>query len=267
MNYVEVKGGLGNQLFQYTFYKYLEKKSGHKVLLHTDFFKNIDSFEEATKRKLGLDRFDCDFVAVSGFISCEKLVKESDYKDSMLSQDEVFFSGYWQNKRFFLEVMDDIRKDLLLKDENIQDEVKELAKELRAVDSVAIHFRRGDYLSEQNKKIFTSLSVDYYQKAIAQLAERNGADLKGYIFTDEPEYVSGIIDQLGSIDIKLMPVREDYEDLYLMSCARHHIIANSSFSWWGAALGDTESGITIAPAKWYVDGRTPDLYLRNWISI
>ncbi len=145
--------------------------------------------------------------------------------------------------------------------------MRNLAKEISECNSVAVHLRRGDYLSESNKKIFNTLSLEYYKKAYEKISEIQGEKLVIYFFTDDKEYAESVKDGLFGNDVRLMPDRKDYEDLYLMTFARHHIIANSSFSWWGAAASKGSAGCTVAPREWFVDRPSPNLYLDDWMVI
>lgn len=268
MNYVEIKGGLGNQLFQYAFYKYCEKVTGRIVLLHTDFFNWVNDMEGTTVRKLELDKFNTDYVSVQGSISCRKIIHEEEFTGVEPDADYFFYSGYWQDKQFFEEVRDDIIREVSLKSELISNELRQVAREIRGSESIAMHFRRGDYLSEVNKQIFAQQGVDYYLKAIDVIRDKAGSDgLEAYVFTDDIEYFNSVKDSFADISLHVMPIREAYEDLYLMSCAKHHIIANSSFSWWGAAISQDESGVTVAPAKWFLDRPQPNLYLDKWVTV
>lgn len=267
MDYVEVKGGLGNQLFQYTFLRYCEKKSGHLTLLHTDFFNYVKSVETATKREFKLDRYNCNFVTVGGQITCNRIVTEEDFTDDSLLLDETFYSGYWQDAAFFKEMRSELNNDICIKKEYVTEDVVNAVREIQNGESLAIHFRRGDYLNETNSKIFYTLPIDYYRAAISKIMSLISGELGVYIFTDDVDYVNAIISRLGDIEARVMPIGEDYKDLYIMSCARHHIIANSSFSWWGAAISRNRSGVTIAPRSWYLDRPSPDLYLDGWIVI
>ena len=213
-----------------------------------------------------LDRFMCDYVGIRGRIVCDDIIEEAEFTDIEHGLNEIFFRGYWQNKKFFEEVKEDILGEVRLREEYLSKELINAGQEIQSDNSIAIHFRRGDYLHELNRNTFNILSVDYYRMAIEEIAKKCSGNLKAYIFSEDIDYVSGIRDQLGEIEIKIMPVRENYEDMYLMSLAKHHIIANSTFSWWGAALSQ-EGGITVAPQKWCLDRPSPDLYLDNWITI
>lgn len=267
MNYVEVKGGLGNQLFQYTFHKYCEKRSGCVTLLHTEFFKYVKTLEGATQRDFKLNKFGCDFMGICGAVTCEQIVEEEEFGGIDRGTNEVFYRGYWQNKEFFEEVRQDILRTVCLKEEYITKDLKEAASEIERNNAIAIHIRRGDYLNEVNRKIFGALSVDYYRNAIAEIMYRCGTEVKVFVFTEDTEYAREIMDQFGDLKVEIMPVREDYEDLYLMSRAKHHVIANSSFSWWGAAISTATDGVTIAPKNWFLDRPSPNLYLDGWIVL
>ncbi len=265
MNYVEVLGGLGNQLFQYAFKKYCEKISGHDTLLHTEFFDYVKSLPGATKRDFTLEKFRCDFVGIQGNIVCERIIEEETFPGIEQDMNEVFFRGYWQKKTFFEEVKSELLSEICLKNEYITEDLYEAAKKIESGNSVVVHFRRADYLTGDNVRIFCSLPVEYYKSALSEVVKRCGRDVKAFLFTDDPDYVSGIMSELADIDMELMSMREDYEDLYLMSLAKHHIIANSTFSWWGAALSKDPNGITIAPKNWFLDRPSPNLYLDDWL--
>ena len=267
MNYVEVMGGLGNQLFQYTFQKYCEKKTGCDTFLHTEFFRYVKDLDGATNRDFKLGKYKCEYVGISGNITCSEIIEEETFKGLSPSLDRIFFRGYWQKKEFFEEVKPIVLQELCLKDEYITKDVSEAAREIQECNSVAVHFRRGDYLNAVNSSIFCTLTLDYYKEALSHITNALGEDVKVFIFTDDRDYVSEIADQLGSMDKKIMPAREDYEDLYLMSLARHHIIANSTFSWWGSALSKYENGITVAPKNWFLDRPAPDIYLDGWVVL
>ena len=99
---------------------------------------------------------------------------------------------------------------------------------------------------------------------MAEIIRTVGDNVKAYVFSEDTEFASELIKHFRGINIKLMPLREDYEDLYLMSMAKHHIIANSSFSWWSAAIAKTRNGITVAPKNWFIDRPSPNLYLDGW---
>lgn len=267
MNYVEIKGGLGNQLFQYAFYRYCEKVSGVNTLLQVDFYKYIKNIREGTDREFKLDKFDLDFITIEGKITCSQIIQEAEFKGITKGMDDVFFSGYWQDKVFFEYVKEELIENIRIKKEYISKDYLKSLKKIGSTNSVAVHVRRGDYLTGNNKNLFVYLGADYYKEAIERVRGRAGEGLTVYIFTDEPENAGEIMEILGDIPKRVMPMGQDYEDLMLMKSARHHIIANSSFSWWAAALAGAGEGIIVAPGHWYVDRPVPNLYMDDFVVI
>jgi len=139
-------------------------------------------------------------------------------------------------------------------------------------ESVALHIRGGDYLNNLNAGTFGGICTkEYYCKAIEYIAQKI-KNPKFYIFTNDKEYakkiVNAVLDSTGeSINYQFVEGNDEshaYIDLVLMSKCKHHILANSSFSWWGEYLSD-QSGITIAPSKWTNDSDNKDIYRENWV--
>ncbi|MCR5527507.1 MAG: hypothetical protein K6F39_09065 [Lachnospiraceae bacterium] len=106
MNYIEIMGGLGNQFFQYTFSKYLEKITGNKSVLYMNFFDYIKNSPSLTNRENMLDKIKGNFSSVNGSIECRKIIEESYGYKASSEDDLIFYRGYWQNKSYFDEVKD-----------------------------------------------------------------------------------------------------------------------------------------------------------------
>lgn len=257
MNYVQIAGGIGNQLFQYSFSKYLEKITNKKTVLDISFYKNTRGMPNVTTRDFVLDKFKLDLICVEGSITCSNVVNEYDDFKIDLSQDHVYYSGYWQNLKYCGEILDEIRNkfDLMIPDKNVQSILNER-------NAISIHVRRGDYLNQNNSELFVDLGQDYYDAAISKMIELLGKDVSFYVFSDDLDYCKSEFKELAKYETVFVPTGRDYEDLFLMSKTKHHIIANSTFSWWGAVLSD--GGITIAPSKWYKHRDAPNLYIKTW---
>lgn len=266
MKYVEIKGGLGNQMFQYCFSKYLEQKYGSDIVLHLDFFDYVKKVPQATVRQFDLDKMQTNYISVKGNIICRGIVEEELFDDHVDNHTTEFYSGYWQDKKYFEYVKDTVCSDFCLKDRFITDDMRKIVCEMEESNSVSLHIRRTDYLTGLNIDIFSALDTAYYKKAIDIVRESAGHDVKVFAFSDDPGYASKFMELLHVSAFEIMPVREAFQDIYLMSGTKHHIIANSSFSWWAAALsyGREKKGITIAPAEWYKGKPSPNLYLDGW---
>lgn len=144
----------------------------------------------------------------------------------------------------------------------------EIARQIMQSDSVCLHVRRGDYLTnrEANRILGVDLT-DYYRRSVAFMKERR-SDCRFFIFSDEPEWAREKLDLGGrSMVVDINPPERAEQDLRLMSMCRHFIIANSSFSWWGTWLSTNPEKTVIAPKQWFrddrnVENRCPEEWLR-----
>ncbi len=265
---VQVAGGLGNQLFQYTFAKYLEKKCGGKCLLETNFFSNVENATGYTKRVFELDNLNACYTLLTGAYKCSNIITENTFYESeqFSPKDLTMFMGYWQNKKFFEEVKEEVRLELSLRKECITPEMLNTVSEMKSENSVSVHVRRGDYMNKENKDLFYELSSTYYEKALNIVEEETGAPLWVYLFSDDMDYVRSDFGFLRNYNCKYVPPGEAGHDLFLMSKTRNHINANSTYSWWGAALSDSD-GVTVSPANWFKRMDKPKLDFEDWIVI
>lgn len=263
---VNLMGGIGNQLFQYAAGRALAIH--HKAVLKYTF---SDEYKLA-KRSMKIDRFTikADLLAegeatdyfpkrkvsrlvrkLLGFNYEGKIFRERFY----YSFDPTFFNlpdctylyGFWQSYAYFENIENQLREELVLleQSENYQNAVLYI-KSLE--NAVSVHVRRADYLDL--KSGFAPLSIDYYRQANHDLISRIG-NYKPVIFTDDVQWVKKNLGFMAApllaSDFKL----DDVEELMLMAACRHHIIANSSFSWWGAWLNLNTDKCVIAPRHWH----------------
>lgn len=266
MNYIQISGGLGNQLFQYTFAKYIELLTGQTSVLCTDFYNSDHNGTITTPRIFNLDKFCTSYVSVNGRICYDNTVFENGFEPISFANNN-YYKGYWQDKKYYYSIFDSLNDELKLKPELITDAMKRISDIMLQNDSVAIHVRRTDYLSPWHINGFVSLSLDYYTKAVEIITERTGHKPVLYIFSDDHDYIQTNMSNLCGCETVIMNTRNDYEDMYLMYMTKHHIIANSTFSWWGSILSEYPEGITIAPQKWFKTIPEHDLYPDNWLII
>lgn len=264
MNYVGVMGGIGNQLFQYAFSKHLELITGNQSILFTSFYDKVAGFEGVTNRSFVLDKFGLEFTSKAGNITCSQILNEDDIDSIESGVDNTYFHGYWQDKKYFMDVLDDIKSSFSLNEESHKG-LNYIENEMLTENSVSIHVRRGDYTNQANKDLFCELGKDYYVGALETIIEMIGEEVAVYVFSDDITFCKNLFKDCWNYKTVYMSDRKDYEDLYLMSVARHHIIANSTFGWWGSAV--SKGGITIAPPRWYKNRENPNLYLDNWIVL
>ncbi len=182
---------------------------------------------------------------------------------------DAYLVGYWQSEKYFHDVGNLIKSEFRVKS-MLTGANAEMAAAISSQQAVSIHVRRGDYASNPTTNLFHGLcSLDYYAAAVAKLTEVV-PDPHFYVFSDDPEWIiSHLRLDYPTTYVTHTGPDEEHEDLRLMTLCRHHIIANSSFSWWGAWLCDFPGKIVIAPRKWFNDPgvTTRDLIPESWIRI
>jgi hypothetical protein len=285
-------GGLGNQMFQYAVGRALSLKSGQPLLLDVSHFGDnmqhrgfelsyvfSGNFQIATQ-------FDIDqLLGWQSPIFARKLLARSVFAKFRSNQlivephfhywseiehvpEKCYLSGYWQSEKYFGEYESEIRRDFLFR-EPLGEKNTVLARQMSQCVSVSLHVRRGDYLTNPKANAIHGLcSLDYYRSAIQYILERTPT-AKFFVFSDDIPWVRLNLPIEASHDyVEHNRGEESYNDMRLMSMCQHHIIANSSFSWWGAWLSPRFDGIVIAPAKWFKTGiNTKDLIPSGWLCL
>jgi hypothetical protein len=285
-------GGMGNQLFQYSMGRALALRNNTNLKIDISGFDNQSGI--TTPRKYALMYFNikenfadeqeisnvkggnvsdaCSFFQKVG-ISKKKnsnIVEPSfNFHEEILHVgSDIYLDGYWQTEKYFKDAGDALRKEFTLKDE-FSIENKEITKEIKDSNAVSLHIRRGDYVAHAGTSKFHGIcSLEYYTSATKHIAEKVKKPVF-YIFSDDIEWVKENL----KIDFPTRYVSDgilkDYEELMLMSYCKHNIIANSSFSWWGAWLNNNPEKIVIAPRQWFADTSiiTSDVIPENWIKL
>lgn len=176
--------------------------------------------------------------------------------------------GYWQSERYFSDAAAQIRTDFTFR-LPMEGRNAELAGEMARVNTVSLHVRRGDYVSNPRTGATHGVcSLDYYRAAIRHVAERVRQP-HFFVFSDDIVWAQANL----KFDFQCVYVQhnrgaESYNDMRLMSLCRHHIIANSSFSWWGAWLNPSSEKIVVAPKKWFANEMdVRDLFPAGWVTL
>ncbi len=275
MSAVIVTDGLGNQMFQYALYLAMRAK-GRRPLLSTSIISRCimhNGFELC--RDFGIDH--ATLAVIDGGRMMGRMTRRITRQMKWLCylEDETAFSeavfttrkplvyGFWQNIRYFQDIEHEVRKTFTFR--GIDESNMQLAREISACNSVSIHIRRGDYLNYPEYAVCTP---DYYQRAIALIKERVDTPMF-YLFSDDLEWSDTF---LGSLDIPYKVMRhnrgaDDYKDMFLMTQCRHNILANSSFSWWGAWLGEQAERQVVCPATWNLKSVKIHPQLDQWVKI
>jgi hypothetical protein len=288
----ELSGGLGNQMFQYACGRSLAMKTNGSFYLDPRPLYNIDE-SIFIKRPFELNVFKARinfssefykqiffpsnhigrrlFKKIFGF----KVVAEQGFNYSNILENKcgnIYLKGYWQSEKYFEGISDVIRSDFAFM-AKVNAETEAVSRQILESNSISIHVRRGDYVTSETAKAFHGfIGLQYYLDAIKIFAERFN-DAKYYIFSDDSEWVKQYL--LNNINDGTIVMHnkgaDSWQDMYLMSLCKHNIIANSSFSWWGAWLNKNPEKVVIAPKNWFAKNemnlQTIDLIPSKWIRI
>jgi len=260
---IKIKGGLGNQMFQYAYGRNLMIQKNKEIIFDVSFFKNNSN---DTKRLFSLNNF-----------NLNNSIKFSDKKENIFL--EVFKKiyskitgnyGFYQSEKYFKEIKNIIIEEFTLKNPlaNISKGWEEKIK-LSPI-SVSIHIRRGDYINDpKTNKHHGICEIEYYKKAIDLLENKIGKNFEIFVFSDDIEWAKNNLSFNQQINFVSSPEIPDYEEMYLMSLCKHNIIANSTFSWWGAWLNRNKNKIVIGPKQWFVKKTSNilDILPSSWIKI
>lgn len=287
---IKMQGGLGNQLFLYGLYKEL-LYLGREVKMD-----NISGFEDDPQRSPSLYKLGISYdIAEDGEIRTmrdsymdplsrirRKITgrKNKDYYEALdgnfdehvLKADDIYLNGYFQSDDYFKD--DEVRQELIAdicknKDLYLGDQdVTGIRKAIRSSNSVSMHIRRGDYLTPVSRKTYGGICTDdYYAKAM-ELVRSSYPDAQFYIFSNDIDWCRAKYKDTDNISfVNISGDDSDIKEFFLMSECRHHILANSSFSWWAAFLGsaDDRDRLNIVPSKWTNTRQMKDIYA-SWMT-
>ncbi len=255
-------GRLANQMFQYASLKGIARKNGYEFCIPS---KDLFGISDLNVRSSDCTIHDCfDLSNIHQEIIKQPLLQEKGFgfDEQFLSNcpDNVDLFGYYQSEKYFKHIEDEIRKDFTFKKE-VLDLSLDFFKNFENTKVISLHIRRGDYVVNSNHPVQT---IEYYEKALEYFDDT----LPVLVFSDDSEWCK---QQELFIPDRFMISEENSTDadLCLMSLCKYHIIANSSYSWWGSWLAKSQR--TIAPKKWFdgdcINHSTQDLYCSDWIII
>lgn len=262
-------GGLGNQMFQYAAGRALALRTGGKLLL------DLSDFERYTRHQYSLHHFD-----IVGEVAENRKAREYrkgrrnrrilyPWAPTLLSEPElefeprvltqrppVYLDGYWQSEDYFSDVADVIRRDFSIKTPPDVRNAELLYVMLHNPAAVAVHLRRGDYVTDSDASaLHGTCSPEYYETAARRMTEAI-INPTFYVFSDDPVWAKcNVLTHLDCVYLDHNGPEKNYEDLRLMTACSHFIVANSSFSWWGAWLSRNSEKIVYAPKRWFMGAK------------
>jgi hypothetical protein len=290
---VQLTGGLGNQMFQYTLALRISLETNYIVKIDTRFFKTYDWHEYSlqpftpsidtasnsdintlTKGIIYPQNLKERILKKLNFIHIKSIVREQKIhffdENVFRINDNSFLIGYWQSFKYFPDrkmLVDAFTPQIVPSNENLL-----VLNKILTTSSISLHIRRGNYVSVQSVSAFHGMcSKLYYDSSVEYIAKKVEKPYF-FIFSDDIEWAKSNI-KLGfeTFFVDINNATTDYEDLRLMYSCKHNIIANSTFSWWGAFLNQNEDKIVIAPEKWYNDKNNEisfeDFIPQDWIRM
>lgn len=275
---VKLKGGLGNQMFQYAFGKYLSLKNCTPLVLDTSYF-DMDFQGKVTPRKYGLDYFNISDGSeyrkslknyLAEVFSKKQIFRESsisEYKPALTAtrSKNVELEGYWQSEKYFLPIREVLCQEFTPSVIN-SEAYHHFLNKINSSQSVSIHVRRGDYVNNEKVKATHHVcTFDYFEKAIAHVLTRLD-NPRFFVFSDDMAWCKSNLP--AGLQMAYVKNTLAHEDIHLMSQCMHNIISNSSFSWWGAWLNQFEDKMILTPQRWKVNPEgTRDVVPEKWIKI
>jgi len=278
-----IKGGLGNQMFQYATAYSVAKQLSYKLEIDLSFIKNRIPIPGFTQRSYELGLFDISEPTTTFFKNSfldkyfsypfEKLLVDLGVFHSYIEKDtygfdekvfnikdSTFIEGYFNNHRYFEQYALDI-KNIFNTEKLFDESFKKIESTISSINSVSINIRRGDYLNAKHKNVFVFLDTEYYKKAI-HIIRQKVKNPHFFIFSvDFPENDdSYFVDELGLKRSEITLLGQNYIGhkfrtyLRLISICKHNIISNSTFAFWGAYLNKNQNRIIISPNKWMNNG-------------
>ena len=283
---VKIIGGLGNQMFQYAYAKALEQK-GHEVKIDISAFEtyklhggyqldkyniDLDSSIKDENDKFYKNTFFYKVLRRFGMDFSRRIKEKSLLFDNRFFKidDNSYLDGYFQCEKYFKDIREIILKQFTI-NQDISNYTKEIKNKIQNFqNSCSLHIRRGDFVNSTNINIHGACDIEYYKKAMKYLEEKV-VNINYFIFSDDIEWVKENLAIQNAIYIDSKEKRIPHEDIYLMSLCKNNIIANSSFSWWGAWLNQNENKMVIAPKRWFADDKlesqSKDIVCESWVKI
>lgn len=278
MRLIKMTGGLGNQMFIYAFFVSMKRRfpstridlsdmvhyhAHHGYELHRIFDLPHDEFCINQKVK-----------KVVEFLFFKTILERKQDQITLRAfwrkrlWPLIYFKGFYQSERYFADCADNVRRLFTFDEQRANHRTRQLLTQLQNdPDAVSLHVRRGDYLDPSVwRNTGCVCTLDYYRDAI-QAIRQHVDKPRFYVFSDDIAWVRENLPLDGATYVDWNHGTDSWQDMLLMSRCRHHVICNSTFSWWGAWLNPRADKVVIAPARWSALGEMPYICPENWMQI
>ena len=278
MRLIKMTGGLGNQMFIYAFFLQMRHRFPKVRIDLSDMmhYKAHNGYElhrvfDLPKEELCWPKWkkkSLEFLFFKVIVERKQNLDTLEAFQKQYSWPLVYFKGFYQSERFFKEIEDEVRAAFQFDLGKASKNSRKLAERiLKDPHSVSFHVRRGDYMSPKFYKRFGSVcQLPYYEKAVEKILSID-PEAHFYVFSDDIKWVQEQLHLPQYTIIDGNTGNNSWQDMMLMSFCRHHVIANSTFSWWGAWLDHRPNKIVIAPDRWLGDREMPGIIPPGWIQL
>lgn len=283
---VKSRGRMANQMFCWAFAKSLSKHSGVDFLIddssNTQKMFSFKCFEEYKKHSVHKNSIKSILRTIIPIPSLRNKISKEEFKmphkeeeffakyqpELLEEKEPTYFTGFYQTHKYFDNFRDELIEDFSL-NLPLNKKNKEVLEKIKSTESISVHFRRGDYMKARNAALFGSCSEEYYQNAIKSIVEKTGKTPTLFVFSDDIKWVrENIKFDYETVYVDVNNDKQGYFDLELMKNCKHNVIANSSFSWWGAWLNQNPEKVVVAPIMWLADFESnEDLIPSNWVKL
>lgn len=282
---VKLQGGLGNQMFQYALGRSLSLRHNVQLKIDSSYLRSPNQSNRSYELdSLAINPEEAMPEEIRAYIGTVQKIfdhlrpnlkkkhfteKSPAFEKSVLNLNNIYLDGHWQDERYFKDCEQTIRNDFILKNP-FGLKAKSVAEQIETVpNAVSLHIRRGDLVSIP--KIATAhgtLPLAYYREATAKILEL-APNASFFIFSDDIEWAKENFPKDYPVTFVSTAGIRNCEEITLMSMCKHNIIANSTFSWWGAWLNQNPNKIVIAPKQWFRNPSrlTPNLIATTWIRL
>ena len=250
-------------------------------------FKFYDEFVETLKECEAKAFYnDIEIDSEELFLENMENISQWTYKTINLNKNADFMhiKKTWENKvgksieKYFADIEEEVRQAFRFSERiwegissQLLERIRSYEQQIKTTMAVSVHIRRGDYL--QNEEAYGGICTERYYKTAIEYVKKRQQDASFFVYTNDPDYAGEwILKNFGQEKERFALIEgtqeeNGYLDLYLMSLCRHHILANSSFSWWGAYLNPSREKMVIVPHKWFGNQECRDIYMENMIRI
>lgn len=276
MRLIKMTGGLGNQMFIYAFYMQMKERFPHVYIDLSDMVHYHVHYGYEMHKVFGLPQTEVcmnqSLKKVLEFLFFKTILERKQKGTETYSRKYIwpliYYKGFYQSEKYFGAVSQRVRETFVFDENKANEKTRQLMARINSDDrSVSLHVRRGDYLQAKHWKTTGSVcGLPYYKNAVLKINEMVN-NPSYYIFSDDMEWVRENLPMEHAIYVDWNVGEDSWQDMMLMSCCRHNVICNSTFSWWGAWLNPGMGKIVIAPERWFSHVDTPDIYPENWIKV